>query len=250
MKKLTVKHYLNKKLKPIDDNKFAIYVRVIYNRNNTNFPSEISRLTHLNDIQFSNDKDVLRDKEYEIELINSIVDFGVTHHKDDFTISNINSLIRYWKDSISDLFFDFALGEKDIRPKIVDYFSSLTTFDISAIDDLISRGDLNISTLLLLANNNVFDKKIHNYILYVDMLSKFEVEKFGQDQWRYGADNTFNFYEWENRNLREKFKSFALKTSKLDKKDIDIITNEFDDYIIEYLNRIIKMKGLLAPRVR
>lgn len=240
MKKLTVKHYLNKKLKPDNDGSYPIYVRVIYNRQNTNFKSEIVRLVFANENQFENNKEIIRDREYECELISSIVNFGVDLIGDKFSITRIFNLISYWKDPLTDSFEDIFLKKKDLSDQLVKFFKGQLKIKQDSIKEIIGLPDLTIEVLHDLAINEVFTTDITKHIYYLSILNEFSINNYGDDPWRYGSDNTFNFYEWSDKNIMQKFKTFAYNSELLDNNTINEITENFNKELISMLKGIIE----------
>ena len=240
MRKITVKHYLNKRLKSK-----SIYVRVIYNRKDTNFPSEI--VTNMNPPQevFDTDAKLKREMDYESEIITSIIEFCVEIHKDQFTLSQINipSLINDWKHDLSSLFEDLYLTDKKtdrkIRNPLCEFIANKTKIDIETIDNFITN-NIDFSVLCDLAfNHNIYDNEIKENITYCKLLSDFERFKYGEDRWIYGADNMLCYYEWSKKNMKEEFVKFALKKKSLSKELIKTKTAEFDIKLREHFESLL-----------
>ena len=234
MKKITVKHYINKRLKCP-----SLYVRVIYDRKDTTFPSEIVSNINPSEKQFLEDLTLKREMEYEAEIITSIIQFCINLHKENFTFSQINfsSVIHTWKDSVPDKYFFTYIENKEVRQKVrvplLNFISEHTKIKLETIDKIVNYSLEELDALLdLVKNHDIYDIDIKQTILFCNLLYEYEriyyykPEPIGK--WIYGADNMFGYYEWKDKKGKEQFEKYALKQNILPKEFVKDRISDFD----------------------
>jgi len=237
MKKITVKHYINKRLKSS-----SLYVRVIYNRKDTNFQSEIVTNLRPSDETFLNDETLKKEMQYESDIITSIIKFCIKFYKDEFTISHINipSLINEWVNRIPDFYENIYLTNKEIRQKIrqplIKLIAEKTQIEETVIDKFIVFLLDDIEVLNNLAQkHDIYESEIKKSIIYYSYLIDFErinykddQVKYGIEQWKYGMDNKLTYYDWKDKNKKDDFIEYALSRNELSKEYIEKRTEDFD----------------------
>lgn len=243
MKKITVKHYINNRLKSK-----PLYVRVIYDRKDTTFPSEITSNVFPTEDQFLSDPVLKREMEYESEIITSIIKFCIERQKDKFTFSQVNFsyLIHEWKRSISDKYYSKYIDNKSVRDEIrnplLEFISEKTMVKVETIDKLITHSLSEIDAMLdLVKNHNIYPEDVKNTLLFNELLYKYEDVYYGSSdkRWVYGADNMFGFYEWNNKNGKDEFEKYAIKQDILSKEFVRMRILDFDKKLQEGLESSI-----------
>ncbi len=230
---------MNKRLKGSSDGKYPVYVRVIYNRQNTNFRSEILTTALLDDGELEKSAKVKREIEYETQIISSIIGFAVHRLNDNFSISNLNTIISEWKYDLADVFTDEYLSHKKVSKSIHGFICSKTGIDISTTEAITGIIDLDVKSLLKLAKLGIFENLLNDYVTYAYLLEQFSEIHYPDQSSRYGADNTFNFLEWYELDGKRKFVKYANSKGLLTESKIFKITEVFETYLIDkQLNEI------------
>ncbi|MFT4073019.1 MAG: hypothetical protein QM654_13980 [Dysgonamonadaceae bacterium] len=242
MKKITVKHYLNKRLKSS-----PIYVRVIYDRKDTNFPSEIVSDLHVSEDDFLNNSKLQQEMQYEKEIVASIIRFYIGIYNDRFSLSkiNISSLIHDWKRGLSLIYEDLYISNKQsrasIRKPILKLIANKLDIEEDIIDGLVGY---NIDTDVLSKISNrlaIYSEDISNRFIIFQLLEEFENINYGDmaDRSFYGANNTFNYFEWAERKVIDNFTEFAISKKILSDTYLKEHIHEFDIKLKDYFKDIL-----------
>ncbi len=241
MGKITIKHYLNKKLNPILENGIPthpVYVRVIYKRRNNNFRSEIITKPFLNELDFEQKEQVLQEIQYETDLINAVIKYGEETQKDSFSIGNrICDLLQSFNISIAHDFFGSMIEKElktEIKEEIIKYLSEKTEIRKNAINELIAYDICEKDTIIKeLIRLNIIPQKQKQLYEYLFCLGDYENLKFGFDRSHYGINKNFNFLEWKFRGGKELFLKYLKEKSILEDSIVSNITIEFENRIKE-----------------
>lgn len=246
MEKITIKHYLNKKLKPIktgdNDNLFPVYVRILWGR-------EVIRIKSVIANQKSKIEDYLTDKQFnekentdlfiiETKIIKHIFN-NVEHFKlyEDFTISNlIEKFTKSMFDEINNtLYLDLN--------KISNNYNDTNSFWEIVSDHLCNS----------IENKNIafIEKSLNIDVRNFDLIENFDFIKKDEDlkivcetikelkQFEtkfYSESNPLNVYEWSINNGLEKFIQFTridLKTKKTYENFLSLTNSQ----IMHYANK-------------
>lgn len=239
MGKVTIKHYLNKRSKPVNEKEvYPVYVRVIYNRKNTNFRSEIITNLFLNDDLLDTDAQVALEKAYECDLINAIIEYGEKKMKSDFSLNGISDLIQLFNKSLSCIFLEYALGKEDknaVRNDVCTFICDKTGVGENVVGLLVSYTICDeIDLMIDLGRKNVLSSQYKYIYEFVKSLEDYENERFGEnDRSSYGANKNFNFLEWEYRDGKEKFMKYVQAKKILN-----------DDQVNEYVKLLSEQMAL------
>lgn len=256
MGKITIKHYLNKKLNSTLENGIQthpVYVRVIYNRKNNNFRSEIITKPLLNEFDFEKNKQVLQEIQYETELINAVIQYGEETQKESFSIGNrVCDLLQSFNISIAHDFFGSMIEKEqktEIKEEIIKYLSEKTEIMKDAINELIAYDICEKDTIIKeLIRLNIIPQKQKQLYEYMFCLVDYENLKFGLDRSHYGINKNFNFLEWRFRGGKQLFLKYIKEKSVLDESIINDITLEFENRIKENFKFVLNYNVLLNKR--
>lgn len=238
MLNIIVKHYLNKRLKPLNINgleKYPVYIRVTYARKNHKINS--TWIVHkLSEYEFENDLKIQQIKEYESDLIKDIL----TNGKD---IDNVNlrSRLLYTQQQVSECFFEWTLGIQDIKQELINYMSNNTGLSKEIFEKYVRLADLYYPYWLELANKKIFDEQTEKRLIYFALLLKFESLYYPNNSFDFAPGEICNYYEWGKLNIKKKFLSFVKNENLLPNEEINNITEVFDNHLIEW--RSFDMRG-------
>lgn len=236
MGKITVKHYLNKKLKPrvLDgDYYYRVYVRVTFSRQNQRFPSVWVEQVMTEDI-FNNSQGAKDDMIYESKNILHLFEIIGGEAKS----INVGILLQNYLKRISDIFWECELGGKGVGEEILAFIARKTGINKNVFRPMVEEDLINKHCYWMeLINKGVFNGALRKKIEVYGALLKYEASKYpqsvevcsGSRQW---PGMILNYYEWEKGKEKEGFLRFA-KAEKIE--------NEFVlEYILEDFNRNAK----------
>jgi hypothetical protein len=208
--KITVKHYLNDKLKAngfTERKKFPIYVRVSFLRKNFRFRSTFLKW-YYSDIDFE-DIDNLKAMQYETEIIN----FIVTKNEDIQDLSDYLYLLKYdiihivKQNILTGRVFENLNFYEKITIEINNLISSKTKINIDAIS-YISKIDneINNNFFTLIDENLLTNSDLKRYISFTKSLLNFQNET--------SKNHYFNCYEWKYNKGKLKFIEYSKENNQ------------------------------------
>lgn len=225
MEKVTIQHYLNKRLKPSPNGdllEYPVYVRVSYGRKNERLKSEW--IIHpCSDFDFENNKGLLDLIEYEAKIIRFIFEI-----KKDGSF-NLSSRLSLSTDSVTQHYLGWVLDSNEIVKAIIVYISDKTGLSEGILNPYV-RIELCGNEWLELANKNIFTKDTSDRVVYFSMLLDFEKEFYPYTVGRYGyvAAVELVYYLWEKEGGKEKFCTYAKARGLLSIDTLNQITELFD----------------------
>lgn len=254
MIKVTVTHYLNKKLKPTNgvgvyegNPAFPVYIRISFGRNNQRIRS---RWIHFDatEQEFETDKRIQEIKAYEAAIISDIFKY---QNDDKFDIGTkfdlyLQDLINHYvgwvvqKDEISDTITDFICAKTGLNKHILPHMGHR---------DIIEYGSEDWYELV---DKNVFSGLIKNKILYLALLNEFKSINYKDNSFDYEVGTILNFHEWKNRGGKELFLQFAEDKQIMNKSVINEITEIFDNALKQKIQEnwfiLLDMSGRNKPK--
>lgn len=234
MGKITIKHYLNKRLKQ-KNGCYPVYVKVTYKRKNTNFKSTF--LYSLYENEFDNDQVIQKLKYTEVNLIEFIVKIGIRINSN-FNITDIpiSEIVNFWGGSLVNKFHLFFLDTDTIMTPIISFLSEKSGI---LFDDLkhffISRPELN--EILNIKEYGIYDSRTLDLITYYELLIAFEELHYPEydntviEKLSIVRGNHLNVFEWFSDNIHHKFVKYSMSHSQLSKEKILDISEKFNDKI-------------------
>ncbi len=242
MSKITTKHYLNKRLKAIDD-RYPIYVRVVFNRQNTNFPTEMVSVKEANDSEFLNSSIIRNEISYEVRLIDAIINFTIDNNINNFTTKNIVKAITVWKDAVLDILSSETYDLVSLKRSIIDHIMVKTAIDRKVLNKAITINQLEYSDYHSLMQSIEFGKSVKNFIELGYYLEKFEAKYFLSTE-SPAAGVVLNYFEWINNDMSSKFRDYFLKHTKISSEEAISLLHEFNTILkkhhVSALSEIIK----------
>ena len=230
MGKITVKHYLNKRLRASFFNnalEYPVYVRVSYGRKNERIKSDW--IVHpCSEYDFENNEHIIKLKEYESEIINDIIEMSGDN---DFDLS---ARLGCSQDYITELFKDFMFDKNEIKEQVINYVSEKANISKSILNPYF-RNELSFEGWRELYEKNVFNDETKEKVIYLSMLLEFEEENYPplpQTVMGYRAGCDFVFHEWKNKKKEIEFLEFAKKKNILPLSKTQKITKEFNNKIL------------------
>ncbi|MCG8247941.1 hypothetical protein G1L03_01290 [Tenacibaculum finnmarkense] len=252
--KITVKHYLNKRLKayafPDISNiiEYRVYISITYNRMNLRIPSEVVYAISEEDFQGNN---IAFKLEYEKDLIKRSVeiyqkDEELKKLKKDFyllyplkkyrskneRLNILSSYIDFYKHSIYNVVSDFLYNE--IKTKVLNEVKiiDLQIIGKHQIDYIFSPDNPNLYELIR------SNKLGYKYEVYSVLWAIFH--NYLAEQGRvYGYD--MPFIDWEQKRgqilFKKYLKNYTCKST--DKWNLEFLNNENINYMIEIIEKII-----------
>lgn len=200
MSKITVKHYLNNKLKPeIEDKKekYPVYVRVTHERKNLRFRSVICP-------NYYTEKEVLSSStikllDYETEIINFIITKNLKNENESLVdvLELLNSQIKY--------FTDMIIYDRNIKDNLVKFISKKTKLDNEILNDIINVSYIDTVKVIKQLDTEIFENPVekNKIIFYKGLIKYFE-----------SLENLLNIYEWKYKNGKENFITFFKNNTK------------------------------------
>lgn len=234
MSKITVTHYLNKRLKPSFIKKeiaYPVYLRVSNGRKNERIKSDW--IVHkCSEYDFENHKDIVGLKEYEAEIIQDI--FLIAGDRE----FDLSARLGHSKTDITQVFQGYMFEKREITEQVISYISRKADIRDSILSSYV-REELKYYEWKELCDKRVFNEKTTEKVLYLSMLLEFEELKypFSFDEhfeFGYKAGCIFVFHEWKNKNKEQEFLEFAEMKDFLPVGKVKDITNTFNDMLLEF----------------
>lgn len=234
MIKVTVTHYLNKKLKPslgvgLYTNEFAypVYIRISFGRKNLRIKS---RWIHfdVSEKEFETDKRIQEVKEYEASII---CDAFKYQNSDDFDIS---TKLQLYLEDISKHYVGWVILKDEVTSCIINYICEKANINGHILYPYINYReilDYSSDDWYELIDRRVFLAPLADKILYFAMLAEFKSINYKDDTSDYEVGKILNYYEWKNKGGKERFLQFAVKKQLLENTKITEITNLFDEML-------------------
>ena len=230
MAKITIKHYLNTRLKPLIVDgvlKYTVYVRVTYDRKNNRFTSQwINYPISENELEIS---EIIGNLvKYETRIINEIL----TNAKYPESI-NLISRLRYSTVQISECFLNYTLDPKKVKQQIRSFIIQKTELKENIINPYVNVDHIDSLGWLELSERGVFDNETKLKTIFLAMLLDFQ-EKNYPDLMEYEAGRILNFYEWGQNNGKNMFVEYSKMRNLLTENNVLGIIQEFDIQIDEW----------------
>ena len=232
MAKITVSHYLNKKLKPTKgvgyyegELAYPVYIRVSYERTNQRIKSKWIHFD-VTEREFETDKRIQEVKAYETEIINDIFQCQNTTNFDD-----ISAKLKFYLDSLIELYIKLTLPKKDITEYILCFICLKTGLNKHVLNPYISYKDIidySHTDWYELLNKDIFPDPLKNKIIYLALLKEFESVYYEKDAEDYEVGNILNYHEWKNKGAKKNFLHFAAEKNLLDSSILIEITDAFN----------------------
>lgn len=232
MIKVTVKHYINKRLKYsmgvgdyYGEPAYPVYIRISYGRKN----QRIRSLWIHHDVterEFEVDDRVKRISKYESDIIEYIFAHQLN---DDF---DIKSMFAMYMDSILHSYQGWVLNIKNVVSELISFISIRSGLNSHLLNPYLSNGYItdyySYSDWYELVQFNIFSDDVRNKITYLAMLEEYISMYYKDDKDDYEIGTVLNYYEWRNKNGETNFLSFAYKKELLNKDIINDITKFFN----------------------
>ncbi len=229
MGKITVKHYLNKRLKPKKINgilTFLVYISANYAGTDHQIRSQWFR-ERISEHEFLNDESINKLLEYEKEIVNEIIlmnNENDTHNLSDY-LGNSLSFIRDW-------FFTSYLKD-NIERDLLEFIKLKTGLSEKLIE--INLGYFNYHLWTESIQKNIFDTETKTKALIFVQLLEYEKENFTLEYKNiYKPNEILNFYEWFKRGAKERFIEYAKSKKIVSNVKLKEVMQTFDNDIITF----------------
>lgn len=231
MAKVTVSHYLNKKLKPTEgigvyegELAYPVYIRISYERSNQRIRS---RWIHFDatDREFETDKRIQEVKLYESEIINDIFQC-----QESCNFNDIGAKLEFYLDDLIELYIKVMIRGKEIIEYILSFISTKTGLNRHVLNPYVRVGDIINYThndWYELINKDIFPDSIKNNIVFLALLNEFEDIYYKDDAEDYEVGNILNYHEWKNKGAQKRFLSFASDKALLDNSILNEMADTF-----------------------
>ncbi|MBC5839204.1 hypothetical protein [Flavobacterium muglaense] len=222
--KITVKHYINDKLKAngfSERKKYPIYVRVSFLRKNFRFRSTFLKWYYTeSDFEITENKKVM---DYETEIINFIVE-------KDNSIDDLSQYLYLMKydiinvvkqDLLSKRLFEGLNFYEKIGVEINNLIHIKTNINSVALWHVLKIDrEVNNDFFALIDENLIDNEKVRRYLLFIKMILKFEKDNYN--------DVYFNCYEWKYKKGKLKFIEY-FENNNLDFFDVIYLIDSYID---------------------
>jgi len=230
MAKITVKHYLNTRLKPLlvgEVVKYPVYVSANYKGHDHKFKS-IWIKNRLSETEFQDNKTIKELIEYEKNIINEIVIFEREVVNIDFNLHLFHSTF-----SIVNLFLRGSLITEMIE-QLLKFIEDKTGLDLEFIE--LNINFKSVKFWVNSMNSNIYKKETQTKIRYYFMLLMFEDNFFTpSENNELIVGKVLNFYEWKKNGAREKFIKFATEKDFSSNSDLISLTQTHDNMINKWI---------------
>lgn len=239
MSKITISHYLNKRLKcsHIDDAPaYPVYIRVTYKRNNIRIKSRWINWD-VTESDFATDPIIDQIRTYETNVIETIC------NKYDISSLSLSLLFGSFLQSISSYYLSVIIDVREIVKQIITYISKQTGLSEKIFSPYVNSNRLDDSYSYKewyeLASAEILPEDIKMKVTYLAMLCEFEyffIPKCDNPQISYCYKkmnqlyhlDTFNYFEWKNNNGKELFIDYAKSKGLLEDSLLEKITKKID----------------------
>lgn len=190
--KVTVRHYLNTKLKPVFEDskeKYPIYVRLTHERKNLRFKSILCNKYYTdNDLL---DIDIINKINIEIEIVNFIIR-NYVNKSDDYDLVDV---LEFLAGEIK-YFTDMIILDRKIKENIVNYISKKTKLSIELLDEIINVQYIDTIKTIKTLDIEVFeDIQVKNKISFYKLLIEYYENH----------NNSFSVYYWRHKDGKQDF---------------------------------------------
>lgn len=243
MRKITIEHYLNKKLKPryfvSDLPCFPLYVRVSYGRRNERFKSVWIT-------EYYNDEDIQREDiraliDFESKVIKSLIDISEREKPSDrYTYDKkyvIGNRLHTSLKTMPEWFLENLFDRYEIAKQFVSYVSKhleipkeifdVYYFEFCGYDE---------NKWLCLSEKGFFEGETKDKIYYLVMLLEYERLHFNTIKTVLRAGEIFVFYEWNDNKHQESFLRYAKSRNLISEDVITSITMRFNSTILNLIS--------------
>lgn len=236
MAKVTVSHYLNKKLKPTEgvgfykgEPAYPVYIRISYERANQRIRS---RWIHFDvtDREFEFDKRIQEVKLYETEIINDIL-----QSQESSSFEDIGAKLRFYLGNLIQLYINMVIQRKEIVECILSYICAKTGLNRHLLNPYVSSDDIadySHDDWYELITKDVIPDSMRNSIIFLALLNEFEAMYYKHEADDYEVGNILNYHEWKNKGAQKRFFDFA--------NDKALLNNSTLTEMIEAFNLLIK----------
>jgi len=229
MAKITVKHYLNTRLKPLligEVVKYPVYVRVTFGRENHKIKS-LWIPNHISEYEFENDRRVLNLIDYEKNMITDIIII----ERESPNIQLSNRLI-YSNLPIRDCFFSYQL-KQNIERQLLELITSKTGISTKLIE--LNIGYYNYELWIESINKRIYDDETQTKTLFFKMLLEFESKNYTSEiKDNYEVSKLLNFYEWRANKAKANFINYTTERNLLSNIEVNKLVQIFDNDIFEW----------------
>lgn len=211
MKKISIKFFLNKNLKPLiinDIKTYPVYIRVTYNRKSTTFKFETSEYPDGLYLELKQEKNFEDAKIYPQflafeKVIETLVEKEVRRKKDRFDVKGIgDKIFTYYGEAISDILSDGV--DKEMQDILKDKLTYNEYIELMKIEDFGER--LILASEKLDNKNTSFDASFWGLVVMEFFISEF-VNSLPNH-------TTTTPFDWFEGNLRPLFMKFYDKKIK------------------------------------
>lgn len=228
MDKITIKHYLNKKLKPFiykGSMGYPVYVRVSFGRTNYRFKSQwITQ--EWSEMDFNANSDIKALVKYEADIINDIL--TTVNNKDEI---NLKVIVGNYLTSIPDYYIGYVIGKDTIFDQVIKFIYTKTGLSKFNINPYVHTEQSSKGWLELI-EKNAFSGETKDLMIYYLMLLEFSEKNYRRKKdWNFILEvgQIFNLYEWKRKNGKEKFLKYAAKRDMLPSHKLDEMTQSVED---------------------
>lgn len=231
MIKVTVTHYLNKKLKPTHgvgiyagEPAYPVYIRISFGRKNQRIKSKWINFD-ATEKEFEIDNRIQEIKAYEAAVISDIFRH---QDRDDF---DIGTKLTLYLEDIIEHYIGWIIQKDEITTCITDFICSKTGLNKHVLNPYVSYKsivDYSHEDWYELLDKNVFPEVLKNKILYLAILNEFKSINYKDEALEYEVGKILNYHEWKNRGAQSAFICFAENKKVIEHSVINEITELFD----------------------
>lgn len=213
--KITVKHYLNDRLKPEIENgveKYPIYVRVTHERKNLRFKSVVcdKYYTKLDILE----TEIIDLFDYETEIINFIINQNLKNEN-----INLVSILEFLNTDIK-YCTEFLYYSNKIKPNLIKFINLKTGINLNTLEKFINVSSFEIIEIIKGLEFDIFNNESEKKeLLFYKILFEF-LEK---------SKRKLNIYDWKYKNINENFILYI--KSKFENENFSNEITEIDNQI-------------------
>ena len=232
MAKITISHYLNKKLKPTvgvgnyeGELAYPVYIRISYERTNQRIKSKWIHFD-VTEREFETDKRIQAVKLYETEIIDDIF-----RCQENSSFDDIAEKLGFYLEHLIRLYMKIMIQKKEIIEYILSFISSKTGLNRHILNPYVMYDRIisySHSDWYELIDKNVFPDSIKNDIIYLALLNEFESVFYKDDTEDYEVGAILNYHEWKNKGAQRRFLQIANDKSILNSVILNELTDKFN----------------------
>jgi len=230
MGKITVKHYLNTRLRPIEINKeltFPVYIRVSFGRRNARISSRWIPHSQ-SERAMESDKTIIDLMNYESGAIEKGLELLGYNEK-----IQVHSLLRIMLHDLLEYCIDGHFEKDRVVEQFVMFIQEKTKLSKSILSRFFKFKEWHFEEIYELTNNEIFDYSLNIRMIYYGMLLEFESIYYHEDtQLGFKVGCLLTFYDWIYRNGKDDFIKFAKNKQLIPISDILSLTDELTEKMI------------------